>query len=84
MSKHRSFAESVGVVVVVVVVFVAMFAALLAFSAWMMMLVVGIIHAGWWHAVPTMSYHFALVLEFFLTLLFLPNSFYKIYTNKKK
>lgn len=34
-------------------------------SAWWMMLGTGIAHRDWWHAVPLMSFHVALILVWF-------------------
>jgi len=30
--------------------------------AWTLMIAVGILHASWWHAVPTMAYHTASIV----------------------
>lgn len=36
--------------------------------AWTLMIAVGVLHSGWWHAMPAMSYHTASLVTGFLLL----------------
>jgi hypothetical protein len=44
-------------------VFVALGIATWLGDAWVIMLNVGIVHRDWWHQVPVMSYHVALIFS---------------------
>lgn len=47
---------------------IAILAAAVFLGAWMLMLLVGVLHHEWWSFIPTMSYKASLVISFVLML----------------
>lgn len=63
---RRSKVQSIFKVFAYLVLISILMVGLWLLASWYLMLGIGIAHAEWWHTIPTMSFHAALLIDIFI------------------